>query len=544
MSGFTRIRRVALLAPLAVLLCLGGPVQAAAQKKNARRTTAPQAAVLPAGKALDSSELAQRIDQAVEARLKAEGVSTSPLADDAELLRRLYLDLTGRVPPADRVVSFLDDRDPNKRAKLIDELLASADYGKRQADLWQKLLVPPSSDNRFLVQLLPKLKDSLEADFNKNKPWDVMVRDLVSATGQVDQNLNAVYLLANGTPDKMTDSVTRLFLGVQLQCAQCHNHPFTDWKQTEYWGMAAFFSKLRIQGNPRQMARQGATVTLSEGGRGRAPRLPESAKRVPAKFLQGKEPDLAGKDAYRPVLAGWMTAPANPYFSKAMVNRTWGQLFGRGLVNPVDDMHDANPASHPELLAELSKNFAGSGFDLKYLVRSICNSKTYQRTSKPYGNNRDAGPELFSRMAIKVFAPEQTFDSLQLVLGRNDQTIERRGPMGRRLNVSARTLFVASYGIEDGADPTELQAGIPQVLRLMNGPAFTTGPALERMITAGKTPAGIIEHLYLATLSRRPTARERDRLIAYVNKNTEAPRQAYSDVLWALLNSSEFTLNH
>jgi hypothetical protein len=542
MYGLTRMRQAALLTPLAILLFLSSSALPATPKKA--RTTPRRAAVLPAGKALDSSALAHRIDQALEGRLKAEGVAASPLAGDAEFLRRVYLDLTGHIPPTDRVVAFLNDRDPKKRARLIDELLASPEYGKRQADLWQKLLVQPNSNNRFFFQILPKMKEMLEGEFNKNKPWDAMVRELVTATGPVNENLYGVYLLAAGTPDKMTDSATRLFLGVQLQCAQCHNHPFADWKQTEYWGMAAFFTRVRFQGNPRQMLRQGTTVTIREGGRGRAPRLPVSAKRVPPKFLQGKEPNLEGKDAYRTVLAHWMTAPQNPYFSKAMVNRTWGQLFGRGLVNPVDDMHEANPASHPQLLTDLSRNFAASGFDLKYLIRSICNSRAYQRTSKPFGNNRDAAPELYSRMAIKVFSPEQTFDSLQLVLGRTFQNVQRRGPMGRRFNLSPRTLFVASYAIEDGADPTELQAGVPQVLRLMNGPAFNNGPGLARMITTGKTAAGVIEQMYLAALARRPTVVERDRLTAYVNKNPETSRQAYIDVLWAVLNSSEFTLNH
>jgi hypothetical protein len=531
-------RHAALLrgAALAALLALAAGPAGAAEKA-------------PANPKLDSRALAHAIDQAVDARLQAEKVRPSPRADDAEFLRRVYLDVTGRIPPAEKAAAFLADRDPNKRAKLIDELLASPEYGKHQADIWQALLLPRNSDNRRLIQFYPKMVSWLEEGFNGNKPWDRLVRDLVTASGAVDKNGAVVYYLANPTPDKVTDNVTRVFLGVQLQCAQCHNHPFTDWKQTEYWGMAAFFTKVRTNGRPNAVIRNGGTLAVSETGAGRPPRLPESAKVVPAKFLQGQPAKLGPREPARPALADWMTRPDNPFFARAMVNRTWQQFFGRGIVNPVDDMHDGNAPSHPELLAGLARRFADGGFDLKALIRGVCNSQAYQRTSKPYGSNADAGPELFARMAVKVLTPEQLYDSLTQVLGAPTGRPQqgRRAPAANGLRPAAgpRAAFVAFFGVEDGnTDPTEYQAGIPQALRLMNSPQLNNAATLNPLLRANKTPAQVVEHLYVATLARHPTPQERGRCVAYVNKYRGEPRQAYADVLWALLNSSEFTLNH
>jgi hypothetical protein len=495
---------------------------------------------------MDAPALARHIDEAIDASLRAEKVVPSPLCNDAEFVRRVYLDITGRIPSADKTASFLDSRDPNKRAQLIDELLAGSDYGKHQADIWQALLLPRTSDNRFIS--FDKMTEWLEKGFNDNKPWDQMVRDILTAQGDMDKNGAVTYFLANLTPDKLTDNATRMFLGVQLQCAQCHNHPFTKWKQDEYWGMAAFFTKVRINGNPRQVVRQGGTLSISENGRGRPIRLPISAKRVPPKFLQGEEPKFSSSDAYRPVLAKWMTSPQNPYFSRAMVNRLWAQFFGRGLVNPIDDMHEGNQPSHPQLLAELSARFTASGFDVKQFIRALCNSEAYQRTSKPVPGNRDAVPELFSRMAVKVLTPEQLYDSLVQILGAPNQANFRRNPAiaaaARFRNITPRMLFVAFFKGDDNAEPTEYQAGIPQVLRLMNSPQLNNTTMLTPLLKSGKTPEQVVEHLYLSTLSRRPTAPELQRILALVRKHADEPRQAYGDILWVLLNSSEFTLNH
>ncbi|MFN4259874.1 MAG: DUF1549 and DUF1553 domain-containing protein [Gemmataceae bacterium] len=491
----------------------------------------------------DARQVARLIDQGIQARLQEEKVSPSPLADDAEFLRRVYLDLIGVIPPADKVAAFLDSQDPNKRAKLIDELLADPRFGQFWGENWKNLLLPRVSDNRRL-QSKP-LHDWLKEAFNQNKPWNQLVDELLTASGLQTENGAVTFWLANPSPDMVTDQVSSLFLGVQLQCAQCHNHPFTGWKQAEYWGMAAFFTKVRM--NVRGLnaaARNDVIPGVSETGAGRPARLPESAKIVPPKFLQGEQPSVRNTEPYRPIVSAWITSPENPFFARAMVNRTWAHFFGAGFVNPVDDMHQDNPASHPELLDELTRQFVASGFDVKHLIRGICNSQAYQRTSKPLPGNEDADANLFSRVAIKVMTPEQLYDSLAQVVGftpaRNfpARGQQRFGPNG------PREQFIAFFSTDSEAKPTEYEAGIPQALRLMNAPQFNNGGALLQNVLAKKlTPPEAVEWIYLSTLSRRPTTAESQRLTAYVAQVDDA-RQAYSDIVWAVLNSSEFTMNH
>ncbi len=541
-----RVTHKSALAATAVVFALASGASLAAAEEKQGKSRLATAATKAKGTAtsLGNGDLSSIIDHYINERLRTEKVDVSPRADDATFLRRAYLDITGRIPTAEKAAAFLENHDPAKRARLIDELLASKEFGTHQADIWQALLLPRNSDNRRL-QFAPMIK-WLEENFNANKPWDQMVQEILTATGDQEKNPAVTYYLANATVDKMTDSVTKLFLGVQLQCAQCHNHPFTEWKQAEYWGMAAFFMKTQIS-PPRPNAKNANPPGVAEVP---APRrgknaLPESARILPAKFLSGEEPKIESRAPLRPVLADWVTKADNPYFSKAMVNRVWAQFFGRGLVNPVDDMHEGNPASHPELLDEMARQFAANGFEVKALIRAICNSQAYQRSSKPFGNNADASPALVSHMSIKVLSPEQLYDSLVQALGAPGQPNGgRRGnPMPRAPAGNQRAAFVAFFGIEDGADPTEYQAGIPQALRLMNSPQLNNSAKFNQFLKGDRKPREVIEHLYLMTLSRRPTPAEFERLTTFVHKHKE-PRPAYNDILWALLNSSEFTMNH
>jgi hypothetical protein len=373
-----------------------------------------------------------------------------------------------------------------------------------------------------------------------------MLTEINTANGAADKNGAVLYWASLGTVDKMNDSVTKLFMGIQLQCAQCHNHPFVNWKQNEYWGMAAFFMKVQATA-PQQAARNGATIEVTETAQPRRGRnaLPESAKMVPAKFFGAEEPQMVRADPYRPVLAKWLVDAKNPYFSKAMVNRTWYQLFGRGIVNPVDDMHDGNPPTHPELIAELSYQFSANGYDLKALYRAICNSNAYQRSGKPIAGNADASPGLYARMPIKVMSGEQLYDSLTLVLGsaRGGPAGPRGGMGGRNGPGDPRTQFVNFFLADEGADPTEYTSGIPQALRLMNSAQLNSTARLNEIVRDAKTPEAGVEKLFLTTLSRRPTEAETKKYAAYVASKKDA-KEGYADLLWALLNSSAFTLNH
>lgn len=510
----------------------------------------------------DRVSLSNIIDQSVKQTLKDEEVPASTLSSDAEFLRRAYLDLVGVIPDAKEAKAFLDSNDEQKRAKLIDQLLNDSRFGKNMADVWQRRLITETSDVRRLNR--KPLIDWLTEQFNSNTAWNKLVYDLITATGEQNKNGAVTYFLGNSTIDRITDSVTRQFLGVQLQCAQCHDHPFTEWTQNEYWGMAMFFKKVAID-NPNRAAKDGSSPGVSEISLSRDPkarkkrqgkrvlRLPISAKRVEPGFVQSKEKlNLDGETPFRPVLAKWITTDENPYFAKAMINRTWAHFFGRGLINPVDDLQPGLESSHPEIMTALSEGFISNGYDVKELIRAIMNSETYQRTSKPVQGNEDADPEIYSRVMVKVMTPGQLFDSLKSVLSQGQTASRNETPqqkqrriqlMKRRRNgASQREQFIDFFKYDPFQNPTEYSAGIPQALRMMNSREFSNFGLVNSVIREGMEPKAAIEHLYLSTLSRRPTEQEQSFLLSKINKQDF--RSSYNDILWALLNCSEFALNH
>jgi hypothetical protein len=506
----------------------------------------PLPTVVPPPRSKDAVALAQFIDAEIDRRLAQAHIPPSPVSDDAEFLRRVYLDLTGVIPTAAQARAFLDSTEPNKREKLIDQLLADPNYGRRMADIWTAKLFPADSANRF-VQKEP-FHAWLAEQFHKNTPWDQLVTQLITASGTADQNPAVIYFLANRSIDRLTDTTTQHFLGVHLQCAQCHNHPFSSWKQLEYWGLAAFYAKVRIDNpkNPKKSPDAPAPGVQELAVRSRQKDFfPEATKHVAPTFLGGPEAKVNPAAPYRPVLARWLTAPDNPFFARALVNRLWAHLFARGLVMPVDDMLPENTPSHPELLDALARHIAHvGGFDQKYLLKAICLSQAYQRSSRPLPENKE-DDRLYSHMRIKVMTPEQLYDSLAQVLGRAGAaggTGAKAKKAGRLGGANARAQFV-NFFLAGAEHPsvTSYEAGIPQALRLMNAP-LTNNPAIVRnLIGSASSPVMAIEQMYLATLSRRPSAEELNDLTAYVQMSG-APLNAYSDILWALLNSSEFTM--
>ena len=519
--------------------------KADAKPEKPAEASVPPKPVAPLGPVgpKEAVAVAKMIDEAIAKKLAESKVAPSPIATDEEFLRRVYLDLTGVIPTTDKARAFLESKETDKRAKLIDELLESPNFGRHLADMWQAKLLPRGSDNRFVLR--EPFITWLEKEFNKNTPWNELVANLVSASGTVEENPAVTWFLANRSVDKLTDATAQNFLGVQLQCAQCHNHPFTDWKQTEYWGMAEFYSKVKAD-RPQNGNKGGdnTKIGVAEGNQRSRQKdfFPEAAKTMPAKFLGGVEPKLGNNEQYRPVLAKWMTDEKNPYFSKAIVNRTWAQLFGTAFVNPIDDMHDGNLPSHPELLELLARNFNGNGFDLKNLYRSICNSQTYQRTSKP-ANGNHADDQLFSHMMVKVLSPEQLYDSLATITGGEKAGPKVKGAENpKRGPVGPRDQFVQFFlaGAE-ASNATEYEAGIPQALRLMNSKVVNNPNLIRQFAPAGEKPEVVIEKIYLAALSRKPTEAEVKRLNEYVTKAATKP-EAYADILWVVMNSSEFTM--
>jgi hypothetical protein len=503
----------------------------------------------PSKPARDPAPTAGVIDDEVDRHLAGEKIPASPRADDAEFLRRVTLDLTGRIPTYQRTIAFLDSKEPDKRRKLIDELLDSPEYAEHFATVWKNLIVPRDglvAKGRGDDALVPWLAEQ----FDDNRGWDAIVTDLLTAEGNPKETPATAFVMVNGEngqpqPNKIAAAASRLFLGVNVGCAECHNHPFAKWKQRDFWGTAAFFGKVRLDGP------KGGPVTLTEVADNQSPRDkkngqtafavggtaivvpkgsgPSAGQAVKARFLGGDEAALDEDKPFRPRFAAWATSKDNPYFAQAAVNRTWAHFLGRGFVYPLDSFDDNSP-SHPALLQKLAAEFASSGFDLKHLVRCITTSKTYQRTSRPVKGNE--GDETgFSRVAVKVLTPEAFFDSVGVIM---------RGSSGKQ---EPREPFVRTFPSQDSS-PTEYAHGIPQMLRLMNGPFLNrSAPVVDRLSNSGVSRSEAIITLYLTALSRRPTADEVKLMEGYLSRRTN-DREGYRGVLWILMNSSEFALNH
>lgn len=478
----------------------------------------------------DSLAVADLIDRQIQARLDSEGVPRATQADDAEFLRRVFLDLHGVVPSAKQAAEFLDNTDPQKRSQLIDDLLASPRFGEHMADLWRKrLLSPQLNDPKKQAGFTNWLVDR----FNQEN-WDRIVCDLLTATGKIEENAAVTYLIEGNFPlsvTDLTDLSSRYFLGVRLNCAQCHDHPFAAWKQQDYWGMAAFFAQIQTPGRPKAVYKVGLldNPQMTLASLKDADMLERFQSRPPT-FLGGEVLKADAGQTYRAALAHWITSPENPYFARAAVNRMWWQFFGRGIVNPVDDMHAGNAPSHPELLDLLSRRFVESGFDLKFLCRAILNSRTYQQTSRP-GEQAESEAKLFARMSIKVLSAEQLYDSLVAILGPPAKAsgIDTRPGM--------RNEFCQFFAADSDSDPIRYERGIPHALRLMNSSQFAgsnLAALTARLAGSGRSPDEAIEELFLTILARRPTPAELEL----------ARDQQRGQLAWALLMSSEFALNH
>jgi hypothetical protein len=493
----------------------------------------------------DPAELAARIDRRLQARWQADKVQPAPPADDAEFLRRAYLDVTGRIPRPAEVHVFLADRSADKRRRLIDGLLEGPRFATHFAYVWRADWLSETAANRDAVLFEAGFENWLKARLRAGVGYDRLVRELltvpIAAEGRDTEpvlrdperpNPLAFFAVKEARPENLAAAVTRSLLGIRLECAQCHNHPFAPWTQEQFWSQAAFFAGLRQQG-------RGMFAPLTEAAGRRELTPPGGRKPRPAAFLIGGPPRWQGDRGPRAILADWITAPDNPYFARAAVNRLWGLFFGVGLVEPVDDFRDDNPPSDPELLDDLSWAFVASGFDLAYLIRRLCLSRAYQRTSARTDSSQDT-TRLPARMTVKALTGEQFFDSLALAAGYRDE--QDRG--------AARRQFLTRFAL---AGPLgEPETSVQQALTLLNGRfvAWATDPeACPTLIAVTQTP-GLrldqrIDALYLATLSRPPSAEERERLEQHVRKagaGREAERLA--DVFWMLLNSAEFRTNH
>jgi hypothetical protein len=573
-------RSLAALAVFTAFWYLGtDEVEAQAKAKAKTKKVAdapPEAAVRGTKTSREPSAIAANLDRLIDERLKADKIPASPLADDAEFIRRLSLDVRGRVPSGERVATFLADTDSQKRAKLIDEFLADSEYGEHFAIIWYHRMIQPDDENRQVVNN-NKLQGWLAERFNQNVGWDRMVSDILTASGARDTHpATAFWLqqvgdfrLGQPEPNKATAAASKLFLGVKLECAECHNHPFSTMKQTDFWSTAAFFSQTHAENSGRAQTKAGATPSVREGGS--APRAKKKdkdkeEKAKPAAFGSihipftkdkvvqatllgnGSPVDLTGKKELRPLFAAWATSPKNPYFARAAANKLWANFFGKGIVQPVDDMREDGTNTHPEVLTLLANELAESSFDLKHLIRCICQSQTYQRTSRPTTENKEDG-KLYSHMPTKVMSADMLYDSLNQVLGHSVGQAQERGDkkMAKKKGGGGprdqfRKFFHAEADDDSGV-VEDYTHGIPQVLRLMNAKQTNDLDATVAKLTKDAAPDKAIEALYLTALSRKPTDAEMKKMKAYVASEKD-PAQGYRDVFWALLNSGEFVIIH
>jgi hypothetical protein len=498
-------------------------------------------------------DLTATIDDLIAARWQATGTRPAAPAGDAEFLRRVSLDLTGRIPAASEVRDFLDDRAPDKRVRLVERLLQSPGYSAHMAALWKELLVPEAASSTLLQYLVTDFDPWLRRMFAENVGYDVMVRRIVTAEvkatpnprgipiGQGPPTPLAFYAAKEGKPENLAAATARVFLGVRLECAQCHDHPFARWKRDEFWSYAAFFAGIERAG--------GANANGFFQGREVPDRreiaVPGTDRVAQASFLDHTEPVWVPRVGPRVVLADWMTRPDNPYFARAAVNRIWAHLLGTGLVDPVDDLGAENPPSHPELLDALARAFAAHQFDLHYMIRAIVASRAYGLSSAGDSATGD-DPRLFARMPVRGMTPLQLYESLMQASG---LPREPEQPPYLRGDASFRREFLEKFASPD-EKATEPQTSILQVLTLMNGRLMTAAVSLEAggtlpAIAAADfldTPARL-EALYLAALGRRPRPDELARLTAYVERSGK-PALALADIFWALLNSAEFRLIH
>lgn len=501
------------------------------------------------------------IDTAVFANLKELGIPPSPVCDDATFLRRVSLDIAGRLPTAEEAKAFLASTSADKRNQWIDELLRSPDYADFFASKWTAVLKnrrDDASDTVSNFAFHAWVRDSLLA----NKRYDQFVRELLAATGTVIDNPPVAWYKRVKEPKNQIEDVAQLFLGVRMQCAQCHHHPFERWSQDDYYALTAFFSQV----GRKPSGTRGEDLIFHKRGMAAATNIKTRASLRPA-ALGDAVPAIAPDEDPRLRLADWMKSSNNPFFAKALVNRYWKHFFRRGLIEPEDDIRDSNPPSNPELLAALEKHFVESGFDLKELVRAITRSSAYQLSAMP--NNYNTGDrQNYSRYYPRRLSAEVMLDSIDQLAG--TQTDFPNLPPGTRAvalpdnSYNRSSPFLRVFGRPEGESVCECErvqsSNLAQSLHLINAPdirgklAHPNGRA-EQLAKDPRPVEAKIKDLYLLAFAREPRPHEMKAALGYLTEPRvnaagqkvdaqKAARENFQDLLWALMTTKEFLFNH
>ncbi len=499
------------------------------------------------------------VDDLVFAKLKTIGIPPSEIADDATYLRRVTLDLAGRLPTAAEMKEFRASADPKKRGALVDRLLDSPEYAEYFANKWSALLRNQRTQPLYArgTHLFWQwIRDSM-AD---NKPYDRFVSELVAASGEIDHNPPVAWYRQVRDMKQQMEDVAQLFLGTRMQCAQCHHHPFEKWSQQDYYGFAAFFSN--VSRKPSGFATE--EMIFHRRGVAQATNIRTKAAVMPTS-LGGGAVKLEPAQDPRRALAEWMSQKDNPFFAHTLVNRYWKHFFNRGLVEPEDDMRETNPPVNPELLSALAGSFMKSGYDLKQLIRTIVTSTTYQLSAVPNAHNAK-DRQNFSRYYPKRLNAEVLYDAVNTLLG-VESKFEGQAPGTRAValpdnSYNQSTYFLSVFGRPDSSSACECErtqeASLAQSLHLLNAAEIQTQLARDKgradSLTKDSRPDDDkIMDLYQMALSRDPNADEMKLAHTHLEKKAtgksgpdalKGRKEAYEDILWALLNTKEFLFNH
>ena len=489
---------------------------------------------------------ANYIDELVYDKLRKIRVAPASRTSDEVFLRRVYLDTLGVLPTVDEARAFHADTAPDKRAKLIDALLDRPEFAELWAMKWAEVLRVSAVPNVLDPKGMHRYNDWLRQSIINNKPIDELVQELLTAEGGNFTEPAANFYLIEQEPPQMAENVAQVFLGIQIQCAQCHNHPFERWTMDDYYSFAAFFAQVGRKGSsdPRE------SIVFNRGS-GEVANL-KDGRQMPPKFLGGETPDVNGKDR-RAVLAEWLTSADNPWFAQNIANRVWDHFFGRGIVDPPDDVRVSNPPANAALLEELGKRLVAYEYDLRQLIRDICNSNTYQLSTQPREGSV-ADEANFATASVRRLPAEMLLDAVAQVTTTDVKF--RSLPLGARavqvadgksgnyfLDVFGRPPRDSACTCERRNEPT-----LAQTLHLINGDTLTTaiqagdGRLASRIAEEAPTEA-IIDELYLAAYARPPKDEERQRIVDYVAA-TEDRKVALEDAYWSVLNSKEFIFNH
>jgi Protein of unknown function (DUF1549)/Protein of unknown function (DUF1553) len=487
------------------------------------------------------------IDTFVDTKLRHLQLLPSNLCRDDEFLRRASLDVCGILPTVAEVRSFLDDATPDKRTRLIDKLLERPEY----ADLWTLKWSDLLRSNRRAIQ--PKgvyvFQQWLHHQVAANVPFDQVVRALLTSKGDTFTEPAANYYRVARDPTSLAETTAQLFFGIRLQCAKCHNHPFERWTQEDYYSLAAFFARVRQKTEP--MSTTGGSELIYEDRTGEVSN-PRTGQVVPPRPLGGAATP-AGMGNRRQALADWITRPDNAFFPRSMVDRIWFHVMGRGIVDPVDDFRDSNPSANDELLDALAKDFVAHGYDVRHLLRTILNSRTYQLSARTNEWNQDDN-RYFSHATTRLLSAEQLLDAIcaatlspEKFAGMPLGTRATQLPDGEIQHVFLKTFGQPARELACECE-RENESSLTQALQLVNGATINdkvrkADNHLHHLLDAKRPDRDVVTDLYLATLSRRPSDGEIQTALAHVAKGKDRTR-AWEDVQWALINSSEFLFRH